>query len=302
MTSDVQPDQEVVQGSVQAVIVTGMSGAGKSSALKAFEDLNFEAIDNVPLSLLEAILTGGPKQFDAPGFDRPVAVGVDIRTRDFEVDEFLNRFDEITAANNIKAQILFVDCDDEVLHRRYEETRHRDLLAMDRPVTDGIQRERKLVTPLRDRADLVIDTTAIGPGELKTILQAQFTSDAKQELTVFVTSFSYRKGLPREADLVFDVRFLRNPHYEGDLRDMSGKEEAVGAYIKEDEAFDGFFENLTRMLKPLMPRYEAEGKSYLTIAFGCTGGRHRSVFTAELLAKWFDKEGLRAQLNHRDIT
>jgi len=297
MTSDSKKSPDAIQ----AVIVTGMSGAGKSSALKAFEDLNFEAIDNVPLSLLEAILTGGPKPFDALGFDRPVAVGVDIRTRDFGVDEFLSRFDEITAENNIAARILFVDCDDEVLHRRYEETRHRHPLAMDRPVTDGIQRERKLVTPLRDRADLVIDTTAIGPGELKTILQAQFAADAQQELTVFVTSFSYRKGLPREADLVFDVRFLRNPHYESELREMSGKDKAVAAYVNEDEAFGAFFDNLTTMLKPLMPRYEAEGKSYLTIAFGCTGGRHRSVFAAEQLAKWFDKEGLRAQLNHRDI-
>ena len=286
---------------IQAVIVTGMSGAGKSSTLKAFEDLNFEAIDNVPLSLLEAILTGGPKQFDAPGFDRPVAVGVDIRTRDFGVDEFLNRFNEITRTKNINACILFVDCDDHVLHRRYEETRHRHPLAMDRPVMDGIQRERKLVTPLRGRADMVIDTTEIGLGELKSILQAQFAKDAKQELTVFVTSFSYRKGLPREADLVFDVRFLRNPHYDDGLREMSGEDEPVGAYIRGDEVFGSFFDNLTQMLKPLMPRYEAEGKSYLTIAFGCTGGRHRSVFIAEQLAKWFDKEGLPAQINHRDL-
>jgi RNase adapter protein RapZ len=286
---------------IEAVIVTGMSGAGKSSALKALEDLNFEAIDNVPLPLLEAILTGGPKQFDGAGFDRPVAVGVDIRSRDFGVDEFLNRFDDITTTNNINAHILFVDCDDEVLHRRFEETRRRHPMAMDRPVTDGIQRERKLVTPLRGRADLVIDTTAIGLGELKSILQAQFASDAAQELTVFVGSFSYRKGLPREADLVFDVRFLRNPHYEANLRASTGQDEAIGAYITEDEAFGPFFENLTQMLKPLMPRYEAEGKSYLTIAFGCTGGRHRSVFVAEKLAKWFDKEGLRAQINHRDI-
>ncbi|MBT3989791.1 MAG: RNase adapter RapZ [Rhodospirillaceae bacterium] len=304
MSSDEIPNSnpDNIPDNIQAVIVTGMSGAGKSSALKALEDMNFEAIDNVPLTLLEAILTGGPQQFEAPGFDRPVALGVDIRTRDFAVDDFLNHFDEITAANNINAQILFVDCDDEVLHRRYEETRHRHPLAMDRPVTDGIQRERKLVTPLRERADMVVDTTAIGPGELKTILQAQFGSDAKQELTVFVTSFSYRKGLPREADLVLDVRFLRNPHYEGALREMSGKDEAVGTYIKADEAFDGFFANLTQMLTPLMPRFEAEGKSYLTIAFGCTGGRHRSVYVAEQLAKWFDKEGLRAQINHRDMS
>ncbi|MDP7099627.1 MAG: RNase adapter RapZ [Rhodospirillales bacterium] len=291
-----QPQEKVL-----AVIVTGMSGAGKSSALKALEDLNFEAIDNVPLSMLEAIITDGHLQLSILGVERPVAVGVDIRTRDFGVDEFLNRLDQITNSFDIHAHILFVDCDDDVLLLRYEETRHRHPMAMDRPVADGIQRERKLVSPLRQRADLVIDTTAIGPGELKTILQAQFAEDAKNELTVFVTSFSYRKGLPREADLVFDTRFLRNPHYESKLRELSGRDETVGAYLKTDDAYKPFFGNLTQMLKPLMPRFEAEGKSYLTIAIGCTGGRHRSVFVAEQLAKWFDKAGLQAQLNHRDL-
>ena len=289
------------QEKIQAVIVTGMSGAGKSSALKALEDLNFEAVDNVPLSLLEAIITGGHSQLSAPGFERPVAVGVDIRTRDFGVNEFLNRLDQITNSFEIHAHILFVDCDDDVLLRRYEETRHRHPMAMDRPVGDGIQRERKLVSQLRQRADLVIDTTGIGPGELKTILQAQFAEDAKHELTVFVTSFSYRHGLPREADLVFDARFLRNPHYENDLRELSGRDKAIEAYIEADNSYQPFFENLTQMLGPLMPRFEAEGKSYLTIAIGCTGGRHRSVFVAEQLAKWFDKAGVQAQLNHRDI-
>jgi len=197
--------------------------------------------------------------------------------------------------------MLFIDCDDEVLLRRYEETRHRHPMAMDRPVADGIQRERKLVSLLRQRADLVIDTTGIGPGEIKSILQAQFADETKHELTVFVTSFSYRHGLPREADLVFDARFLRNPHYESDLRELSGRDEAVGAFIIKDEAYQPFFENLSQMLEPLMPRFEAEGKSYLTIAIGCTGGRHRSVFVAEQLAKWFDKTGLQAQLNHRDL-
>ena len=291
-----QPQEKVL-----AVIVTGMSGAGKSSALKALEDLNFEAIDNVPLSMLEAIITDSHLQLSTPGFGRPVAVGVDIRTRDFGVDKFLNHLDQITNSFDIHAHILFVDCDDDVLLRRYEETRHRHPMAMDRPVVDGIQRERKLVSPLRQRADLVIDTTAIGPGELKTILQAQFAEDAKNELTVFVTSFSYRKGLPREADLVFDTRFLRNPHYESKLRELSGRDETVEAYLKADDAYEPFFGNLTQMLKPLMPRFKAEGKSYLTIAIGCTGGRHRSVFVAEQLAKWFDKAGLQAQLNHRDL-
>ena len=290
---------------IQAVIVTGISGAGKTSALKALEDMNFEAIDNVPLSMLEPLVVGAQLELGAgsggPGFARPVAIGVDIRTRDFGGEAFLERYDQLTKEKGIEARIVFIDCDDEELKRRYEETRHRHPLALDRPVADGIAHERKLVSPLRDRANLVIETTTMGPGGLKDILQAHFAPASETGLTVFITSFSFRRGLPREADLVFDARFLRNPHYTPELRPLTGRDAAVGDFISQDADYKGFFTNITNLIEPLLPRFIKEGKSYLTIAVGCTGGRHRSVFIAERLAIWFEKIGRKAQLHHRDI-
>ena len=285
----------------ELVIVTGMSGAGKSSALKALEDLSFEAIDNVPLQFLKLIFTSNLNSSDNKIFEQPIAIGVDIRTRGFSVDNFLQQFDSISLKSKGNAKILFIDCDDDTLHRRYEETRRRHPMAIDRPISDGILKERSLVMPLRSKADLVVNTSEMSLGELKSRLKAKFTDNPEQTLTVLIESFSYRRGLPRNADLILDVRFLKNPHYIRDLREMTGQDEKVGAFILKDPAFNNFFDNLTKTVKPLMPLYEAEGKSYLTIAFGCTGGRHRSVFVAEQFIKWFNKFGIQAQLNHRDI-
>jgi UPF0042 nucleotide-binding protein len=264
------------------VLVTGMSGAGKTTALKVLEDMDFEAIDNVPLSLLGNLVLGRQKPFNAPILSRPIAVGVDIRTRDFGIEEFFTRYDTLVSAGEVEAKLLFLDCDDEELRRRYEETRHRHPLASDRPVADGIAHERRLVLALRDRADLVIDTTGMTTGEFK-------------------TSFSYRRGVPRSSDLVFDVRFLSNPHYDELLRDQTGLEEAVGKYVSRDPGFMEFFDSLTHLIEPLLPRYRAEGKSYLTIAAGCTGGRHRSVFVIEKLALWFENTGQKVQVLHREL-
>ncbi len=275
------------------LLVTGMSGAGRTSALKALEDMGWEAVDNVPLSLLGALA--------GPEFQRPLAVGVDIRTRDFAVDAVFRHLDRLSGGGTAKARVLFVDCDDDELRRRYAETRHRHPLAQDRPVGDGIAHERALVGPLRDRADVVIDTTRFGPGELKRILNGHFALGEGAALSVFVTSFSFRKGLPREADLVFDVRFLNNPHYDPALKALSGRDAPVGDFIAADEGFDAFFDGLTGLLSPLLPRYAAEGKSYLTIAVGCTGGRHRSVFVAEKLARWLGRQDRPIHLLHRDL-
>ncbi|MBT5244954.1 MAG: RNase adapter RapZ [Rhodospirillaceae bacterium] len=289
---------EATPGKVLGVLlVTGMSGAGKTSALKALEDMGYEAIDNVPLTLLGALVK--PPQQD--GFQRPIAIGVDFRTRGFAIDTFISELDSMFEESSLEAKVLFIDCDDDELRRRYAETRHRHPLAQDRPVSDGIARERTLVSPLRDRADVVIDTTRFGPGELKRILSGHFDIADDFGLSVFVTSFSYRQGLPREADLVFDVRFLANPHYDPALKDLSGKDDAVGAFIAGDAGFGIFFDNLTAFLSPLLPRYAAEGKSYLTIALGCTGGRHRSVYVAEKLARWIEQEERQVHLLHRDL-
>ncbi len=275
------------------LVVTGMSGAGRSTALKAFEDMGYEAVDNLPLSLL-------PNLLNAPAAP-PLAIGVDVRTRDFGVNALLATLDSLVAEHNLDLKVVFLDCEDDRLVRRYTETRRRHPLAGDRPVLDGIHLERQRVWPLRDRADLVIDTTALNPGDLKRLLQGHFALGASPGITIFVTSFSYRHGLPRDADLVFDVRFLRNPHYVAALRPLTGRDAPVGAFIEADTDFAPFFKRLCLLLAPLLPRYEREGKSYLTIAIGCTGGRHRSVYLAERLAAWLSEQGRPVGVNHRDL-
>jgi RNase adapter protein RapZ len=275
------------------LVVTGMSGAGRSTALKAFEDMGYEAVDNLPLSLLPNLL-GAPSP-------PPLAIGVDVRTRDFGVNALLATLDSLVAEHNLELKIVFLDCEDDRLVRRYTETRRRHPLAGDRPVLDGIHLERQRVWPLRDRADLVIDTTALNPGDLKRLLHGHFALGAAPGITIFVTSFSYRHGLPRDADLVFDVRFLRNPHYVAGLRPLTGRDAPVGAFIEADQDFAPFFKRLCLLLAPLLPRYEREGKSYLTIAIGCTGGRHRSVYLAERLAAWLSEQGRPVGVNHRDL-
>ena len=286
-------------GCTRVTLITGMSGAGHSSALKAFEDLGYEAVDNLPLSLLRSLVMPDPET-GAP-LQRPIVIGVDTRTRGFDVDTLLREIDRLKGRPDLEVVLLYLDCDDEILRRRYTETRRRHPLVPDRPVPDGIRHERELLQPLRQRADVVIDTSGHTLGDLKRRLAAQFGRDVATEMAIFVLSFSYRRGLPREADLVFDVRFLDNPHYQPALRPLDGRDVLVASFIATDPDFVAFLDGLTRMLQPLLPRYEAEGKSYLTIAVGCTGGRHRSVFVAERLADWLTKQGRRVSLHHRDL-
>jgi len=288
---------------LNVLVVTGMSGAGKTSALKALEDLGYEAVDNIPLSLLGNLVLPGQRSLDigSPAARRPLAIGVDIRTRDFGAEAFARELDGLRAEDGVAVRVLFLDCDDDELSRRYAETRHRHPLAVDRPILDGIVHERRLLAPLRDRADIVIDTGGLALGELKRILAGHCGLDDKPGLSIFVTSFAFRRGLPREADLVFDVRFLANPHYDPHLRPLTGRDAAVADFISRDEGFARYFDDLTRLLSPLLPRFTAEGKSYLTISFGCTGGRHRSVFVAQRLAEWLKTQGLSVQLHHREL-
>lgn len=278
------------------VLITGMSGAGRTSSLKMLEDLGYEAVDNLPLTLLPGLVgqSGARPQ--------PIAVGIDVRTRGFAVVNVLGELAKLASDRGLDVRLVFVDCDDEALARRYTETRRRHPLAGDRPVMDGIRLERELVSPLRARADLVIDTSVSKPADLKRILAGHFSLDDRPGLKLFVTSFSFRQGLPREADLVFDVRFLDNPYYDPALRELTGLDPAVGAKVAADPGFEAFFTSLTGLLRPLLPRYDREGKSYLTIAIGCTGGRHRSVFTAERLGSWLRAEGQMVTVAHRDIT
>jgi UPF0042 nucleotide-binding protein len=273
------------------ILVTGLSGAGHSTALRALEDLGYEAVDNLPLAFLNT----------PEGFDRPMAIAVDSRTRGFTAEALLERIKRLRAEPRLKVTLVFLTCADEVLQRRFTETRRRHPLAQDRPVADGIRQERLLLEGLSAAADLVIDSSDLAIADLKRLMQGHFALDRRANLAIGVTSFSYRHGLPREADLVFDVRFLANPHYQATFRDLTGRDPAVGSYIEADPAFPRFFDDLTAMLLPLLPGFEREGKSYLTMAVGCTGGRHRSVFVAERLAAWLTAQGRPVSLRHRDI-
>jgi UPF0042 nucleotide-binding protein len=278
------------------LLVTGMSGAGKTTALKALEDLGYEAIDHVPLSLLGRLVRP-----DRVVGQLPVALGIGVRTRDFGVERAICEVESLVEAGLADVKLVFLDCDNDALRRRYTETRHRHPLAGGRPVSDGIAIEREMIAPLRARADLVIDTTNLSPGTLKRIVDGHFAIGAASGLSVFVTSFSFRLGLPKDADLVFDVRFLANPHYDPELQAMSGLQAPVARFIRRDEGLKPFMETLAGLMRPLLPRYAAEGKSYLTIAVGCTGGRHRSVFIAEELGQWLQDEGFPVYLHHRDL-
>jgi len=264
------------------LLVTGMSGAGRSTALKMLEDLGYEAVDNLPLPFLSRLAAGTR---DEKG-SRPVAVGVDVRSRDFGSVALQEEVDKLIYADHLDVKLLFLDCDDTILIRRYAETRRRHPLAADRPVEDGLALERRAIAPLRDRADVVIDTTDLTVWDLKQRLTNEFSYGGTSSMAISVVSFSYRKGLPREADLVFDARFLTNPHYNPGLRPLTGRDAAVAEAVAADEDFEAFWTRLTDLLTLTLPRYEKEGKSYLTIAVGCTGGRHRSVFIAEKLFHW----------------
>ena len=274
------------------ILVTGLSGAGKTAALKALEDLGYEAFDNLPLALLDKLLEGARRG--------PMAFGVDARTRDVRGGDYVRALEAVHARPDFDVEFLFLDCDDDVLVRRFTETRRRHPLAEDRAVADGIRHERKLLEPVHARADRTIDTTLLTAADLKRLMSGYYALDRQAGMTLSVESFSFRRGLPREADLVFDVRFLRNPYYVPTLKLLSGLDAAVGAYIAEDAAFAPFFEQLSTLLKGLLPGYRREGKSYLTIAVGCTGGRHRSVYVAERLAEVFRADGQDVFTRHRD--
>ncbi len=279
----------------RVILVTGMSGAGRTAALKVLEDLGSEAVDNLPLRLMATLVGQGP----AAG--RGLAVGIDIRTRDFDAGAFAETVAQLRQRTSIPIDILFLDCNSDVLQRRYTETRRVHPMASDRPLNDGIIAERHLLAPLREAADIVIDTSHTNIHEFARILRSQLANASAAAPHVQVISFAYRHGVPRDADLVFDARFLRNPHYEPDLGPLTGHDRPVGVFIEGDADFAAFFGRLTDLLALLLPRFQEEGKSYLTIAIGCTGGRHRSVFVAEKLGAWLGERASRFDVRHREL-
>lgn len=281
------------------IIVSGMSGAGKSTALNAFEDMGFEAVDNLPVSLLPKLLQLGDGTKGEIGRG-PLAIGIDSRTRAFQPAKVMQMIDRLRRRDDVEISLLFMDCDDETLAKRFSETRRRHPLAQDRPVSDGIVAERQSVGELVEAADMVLDTSGNNIHDTRRRLTEIYTPHQARAITTVVKSFGYGRGLPRDADLVFDVRFMRNPHYEEKLRPLTGRDKAVGKYIRTDPNYAPFLKKLERMLISLLPLYLREGKAYLTIAFGCTGGRHRSVYLAEEAGKLLEKKGYRVNIVHRD--
>ncbi|WP_071674582.1 RNase adapter RapZ [Nioella nitratireducens] len=277
----------------RVVFVSGPSGAGRSTAIKALEDLGFETIDNLPLSLL-------PRLLDGPPPSRPLALGTDPRNRDYSAQAVIAAVDRLTADPDILADLVYLDCATEVLVRRYSETRRRHPLAPeDRPIL-GIELEQDLLAPVRARAGILIDTSEMTPHDLRAEVQRWFAPDG-QTLALSVQSFSYKRGLPTGADLVFDCRFLRNPYWNPDLRSLDGRDGPVVDYITDDPRFHAFLEQVTTLVETLLPAYQDEGKAHLTVAFGCTGGQHRSVAVTEKLAAHLARAGWQVSKRHREI-
>ena len=278
----------------RVVIVTGPSGAGRSSALNVLEDAGFETVDNLPLRLLPALLETGAQ-------DRPLALGIDPRNRDFSTTDIVDLLGRLSGVEGLAPELLYLDCTSDVLLRRFSETRRRHPLAPDDRLLEGIVRELELLAPLKARADVLIDTTSLNVHQLRAEVEHWFTPDGQHSLSVSVQSFSYKRGLPRSVDTVFDCRFLRNPYWDESLRHMSGLDDPVAQYVKEDARFDGFSRHVLDLSLLLLPAYREEGKSYFSIAFGCTGGQHRSVAMAETLAFGLAEHGWQVSIRHREL-
>ncbi len=288
------PDETAAPAPARVLVVSGMSGAGKSTALKALEDLGYEVVDNLPLALFDRLLD--PAELTP---SRPLAFGIDSRTRGFDGEAIAARLQTLRA-DGLDVRLLFLDCAGGELTRRFSETRRRHPLALDRPAADGIAAERELLAPLRRWADAVIDTTDTLAADLRAQIIDRFGGEGGRPLTLTIMSFGFARGLPRDADLVFDLRFLANPHWDLALRPLTGEDAAVAEYVAADPAFTPAFERIADLLLTLLPGYGREGKAYLTVALGCTGGRHRSVFAARLLAERLAAAGYAPHLIHRD--
>lgn len=282
------------------LLVSGMSGAGKSTALRTLEDLGWEVVDNLPLMLLERLMDAPPSA-DARKRDRPLAIGIDSRTRGFDAASLVQRIKSLREHESWDIETLYLDCSGAELERRYAETRRRHPLAEDRPAADGIARERELTEPLRRWATQVIDTTAMSINELQQEIRGRYGDDPHERTVLTILSFGFSRGVPRNADLMFDMRFLRNPHWDDSLRPLTGLSEDVAAYIAEDPAYEEAISQIERLLLTLIPRYQEQGKSYVTIAFGCTGGRHRSVHVAERVGSYLRQEGFSPTVLHRNM-
>jgi len=294
------PDSVPSPARQRVLLVTGLLGAGKTTALRVLEDLGWETIDNFPIRLLDRLIDSP----DAPASDvrAPLAIGFDSRTRGFDPNKVIERVKRLVERPDLELTTLFLDCSGAELERRYNETRRRHPMAQDLPVAAGIAAEREAMEPLRRWADMVISTTDFTSNDLQLAIRERFLPDAPRTMTITVASFGFSRGMPPLADLVFDMRFLDNPHWDAQLRPQTGLDEGVGAYIRKDPAFDEAFARIRDLILMLLPRYQAQGKAYLNIAFGCTGGRHRSVFVTEQIAAALRAAGYAPTILHRNLS
>lgn len=289
---------------MRIVVITGMSGSGKTNALRALEDGGYYAIDNLPVVLLDKLV----ELFGATQELTKVALVVDARTHPFAAADSIASILESVPLRlkNIRAlghevDLVFMDAADDVLARRYSETRRRHPLSPDGSVEGGIASERTLLEPLRQAATTSVDTSGMSVHDLKREIEHAFTQGADgRQLSVTILSFGFKHGVPPQADLVIDVRFLPNPYFIESLKHKTGKDAEVARYVLERSETQGFLDRFFSLLEYLLPRYEAEGKAYLTVAIGCTGGRHRSVAVANRVGAWVESRGGRVQVSHRD--
>lgn len=288
------PEPNALPARLPVVLVTGPSGAGRSTTVRALEDLGYEVIDNLPLSLL-------PRLLDGKQSGRPLALGVDVRNRDFEPDLLLETLDDLIERTDLDAQMLYLDASEDTLVRRYSETRRRHPLSPDQSPSAGIASEMAMLAPVRDRAEVLINTSDLSPHGLKAEIERLFGGTQGAVMGVTIQSFSYKRGLPRGVDMVFDCRFLRNPHWDPALRPRDGRDPGVVDYVTSDPNFTEFFQKVHEMVTFLLPAYKEEGKSHFGVGIGCTGGQHRSVAVTEMLASALEKTGWPVSIRHREL-
>ncbi|MBD9525540.1 MULTISPECIES: RNase adapter RapZ [Paracoccus] len=290
MTENTKPD-EMTQ---RVVLVTGPSGAGRSTAINVLEDLGYESIDNLPLSLV-------PRLLDGPARGVPLALGLDVRNRDFSATNLIELIDRLTRLPDYDPEVLYLDCAPEQLLRRFNETRRRHPLRSEGAPLDAILAERDMLAAVRARADVLVDTSELSPHDLKAELARWFDVEPGHRLTVSVQSFSYKRGVPRGVDMMFDCRFLANPHWEPELRPLDGRNPLVQDYVASDPRFGEFFDRVRDLVLFALPAHLEEGKAHLVIGFGCTGGQHRSVTLAEKMADALAKGGWQVSIRHREL-
>lgn len=283
-----------MRDSQRLVLITGPSGAGRSTAINVLEDLGFEAIDNLPLSLI-------PRLLDGPARPEPLALGLDVRNRDFSAANVIELIDRLTRDPRYEPEVLFLDCNSDVLMRRYNETRRRHPLAPHGAPIGGVMAELDLLQPIRVRADVLVDTSDLSPHDLKAELTRWFDLGTGRRPSLSLHSFSYKRGVPRGLDMMFDCRFLTNPHWKPELRRLTGQDAAVRDFVRTDERFAEFFQRVRDLILFQLPAHVAEGKSHLAIGFGCTGGQHRSVTLVELMAVALADTDWPVSIRHREL-